>query len=206
MDDPRLWVLREALASYASDPDDPPIEEDDTVQAAVSLVLRGGDPVDFLIIKRAEHEDDPWAGHMALPGGRRESVDGDLADTAVRETLEETGVDLDELGDRLGRLEEVAPSGARLPRLTITPFVYAVPDSTRAKVASREVAHVHWVRLADLHEPANRGTIEMELPGGTRSFPCFRVAGEVVWGLTYRILEDFLAVWAEEAPTRPTPR
>lgn len=201
MHDPRFWILREALASYASDPDDPPVDEDDRVQAAVSLLVRAGDPLDILIIKRARHEGDPWSGHMALPGGRQEPRDATLFATAERETLEETGVDLSR-GARLGRLESVTPHSTDLPRLTIHPFVYGVHADTGARVASPEVEAVHWVALAELRDPENVGTVRISLREGARDFPCLRVAGEVVWGLTWRILQDFLHAYPEEALRR----
>lgn len=197
MDDPRLWVLREALSSYASDPDDPPVDREDRLQAAVAVVVRGGDELDLLLIKRACHEGDPWSGHMALPGGRRDPSDADLVDTAVRETLEETAVDLAANGHPLGRLDDVAPRSVRLPRLTISPFVFGVPAATEARVASREVDAVHWVPLARLRHPDTRRTVQIELPGGAREFPCLRVVGEVVWGLTYRILDDLLSTYRD---------
>lgn len=213
MDDPRFWALREALASYASDPDDPPVGDDDLIHAAVSVVLRGRDDLDLLLIKRAAHEGDPWSGHMALPGGRAEPDDDSLTGTAIRETHEETGVDLDTRGHVLGRLERVAPVSARLPRITISPFVFGVEDDTSAAVASPEVAAVHWVGLDELRNPDTSGTVDISVPGGgSRAFPCFRVAGEVVWGLTWRILTDFFDVYPEEelarlaASTPPTPR
>lgn len=201
MDDPRFWILREALASYASDPDDPPVEDDDILQAAVSLIVRFGSELEILVIKRARHPGDPWSGHMALPGGRREPEDPALAETAVRETREETAVDLRD-GVRLGRLDEVTPRSTRLPRLTIHPFVYGVHADTEAEVASPEVEAVHWVSMAALRDPANAGTVSISLPGESRDFPCLRVAGEVVWGLTYRILDDFLRIYPEEALRR----
>ena len=64
--------------------------------AAILLALRArtdGEP-ELLMIKRAEAEGDPWSGHVACPGGRMEPEDHDLAVTAVRETLEETGDDI----------------------------------------------------------------------------------------------------------------
>ena len=195
MDDPRFWALREALASYASDPDDPPVRDDDVIQAAVSVIVRGRDSLDLLLIKRAEHERDPWSGHMALPGGRRDPVDDDLVRTAVRETLEETGLDLDDHGHRLGRLEQVVPVSRRLPSLSIRPYVFGVGAGARARVASREVDAVHWVPLHLLTAPDVRSEVEIELGRETRTFPCFRVGGEVVWGLTYRILTDFLEAY-----------
>lgn len=48
--------------------------------AAVAAVFRAGadDHPELLMIKRAEHETDPWSGHVALPGGRMEPLDRDL--------------------------------------------------------------------------------------------------------------------------------
>lgn len=192
--DPRFWILSEALASYASDANDPPILDGDYLQASVALVLRARDPLELLLIKRATSERDPWSGHMALPGGRRDDADADLEETARRETLEETGVDLWSLGRPLGRLDDLTPSSPQLPRLTISPWVFAVPRDTEARVASNEVDEVHWVGLPHLLAPETRSAVEIPLPGGARSFPSFLVSGEHVWGLTYRILERFLEV------------
>jgi len=67
----------------------------DARPAAVALVLLDGPQgIEILLIKRAERADDPWSGQIALPGGRYDVGDRDLEATAVRETREETGVDL----------------------------------------------------------------------------------------------------------------
>jgi 8-oxo-dGTP pyrophosphatase MutT (NUDIX family) len=195
--DPRFWVLSEALASYASDAADPPPPDPDFIQAAVTVVIRGSERLELLLIKRARSERDPWSGHMALPGGRRDPGDASLQETAVRETLEETGLDLVAGGVHLGRLDEVTPGSVRLPRLTIAPFVYGVPGRAEARVASREVDAVHWVTLDDLRAPGTHGDVDIPLPGGARTFPCYRVVDEIVWGLTYRILSQFLALYPD---------
>ena len=188
--DPRFWVLSEALASYASDEDDPLLLDEAYLQAAVAVVLRAQPTLEVLLIKRAQSERDPWSGHMALPGGRRDPEDDDLQTTAVRETAEETGVDLDRNGRSLGRLDVVAPSSPRLPKLTISPFVFGVgPD------VSHEIEQVYWVPVDFLRDPARHGSIDIPLPGGTRAFPCYEVAGELVWGLTHRILTQFLTLY-----------
>ena len=77
--------------------------------AAVSVVVRANRHLDLLLIKRARSERDPWSGHMALPGGRRDPEDRDLEATASRETLEETGLDLAGVGTPLGRLDLLTP-------------------------------------------------------------------------------------------------
>lgn len=159
--------------------------------------MRGNPDLEILLIKRAHHDGDPWSGHVALPGGRWEESDPNLLATAIRETREETGVDLAG-GQPLGRLDEVRPNSPRLPRIAIHPFVFGVRPGTDAHAASREVDKVHWVALATLRDPAVAGTVEIPMSGGAREFPCLRLEGEVVWGLTYRILTDFLRLYPEE--------
>jgi 8-oxo-dGTP pyrophosphatase MutT (NUDIX family) len=198
--DPRFWVLSEALASYAGDANDPLVLEGKIIQASVALVLRARDPLEVLLIKRATSERDPWSGHMALPGGRRDEVDADALDTARRETLEETALDLIALGTPLGRLDDVRPSSPRLPKLVISPFVFGVSADADASVASREVEHVLWVSIDELRSIETRSSISIPLPGGPRDFPSFHLFGEHVWGLTYRILEQFLEVYPDGEP------
>ncbi len=202
MSDPRFRVLEEALASCPPEAHDPAIDRHGGIQAAVAVIVRGGAELDLLLIKRALHEADPWSGHMALPGGRWERGDDSLLDTAVRETAEETGVDLT-AGVHLGPLPKVHPSSPRLPRVTIHPFVFGVGAETSARAASEEVATVHWVSLRHLRDPTSAGEVEVE--GNPTTFPGLRVDGEVVWGLTYRILRGFLALHSDETTRGPGP-
>lgn len=193
--DPRFWVLQEALANYAADPDDPPFRPGETLQAAVSVVLRSAEELELLLIKRARMEGDPWSGHMALPGGRRDETDENLLDTAIRETREEVSISLSDSGSiHLGRLEKVSPQSARLPSLSIHPFVFGVAGATEGEPDPREVKRLHWISVDRLRDPETQDSVEIELWNEVRDFPCFRVGGEPVWGLTHEILTQFLDV------------
>ena len=103
---------------------------------------------ELLIIKRAEHEGDPWSGHLALPGGRAEPQDADLLITAARETYEEVGIDL--LGpngsrDRfIGQLPLIVPTNPGLPQIEITPLVALAPQNLTMTL-SGEVGATFWV-------------------------------------------------------------
>lgn len=158
-------------------------------EAAVALMLRPtGAGLEFLAIKRAENERDPWSGHMALPGGRREEDDPDLRATAVRETLEEVGMDLEMVGRVLGQLDDVYPRTRRIPAIAITPFVFAVDGGVVAET-STEVEHAVWVPLNVVVGEEHKGTMELEvLPG--REFPTIEYGGHVIWGLTLAILRQ----------------
>jgi len=189
--DPRLSAIQRVFSSVPTPPRHPAAETGDRKHAAVSLILRGGSELEALLIRRAESEGDPWSGQMALPGGRRDPGDPDLLHTAMRETLEETGLDLHGAGKKLGSLEFLEPNTTRLPPISIFPFVFGVPGSTEAQVASSEIAEVLWVPLSYLYSPEASGTVGIPLGETPRTFPCFRVGERVIWGLTYRILQDF---------------
>ena len=188
--DPRLRRLVDRLSGQ-SDPGSEPPPVDGHTQAAVTLVLRASGDLEILLIKRAESERDPWSGHIALPGGRRDPEDRDLTHTAIRETSEETGVELADAGWSLGRLERVRPSHPTLPPITITPYVFGVPDGIQARVNSKEVDQVLWVPVPVLLDPNTRGTTTVQLPEGATDFPCYKVGNHTVWGLTFRILSEF---------------
>jgi 8-oxo-dGTP pyrophosphatase MutT (NUDIX family) len=159
-------------------------------EAAVVLMLRPtGSGLEFLAIKRVEHERDPWSGHMALPGGRREPEDGDLWATAVRETWEEVRIELGRRGRLLGQLDDVYPRTRRIPAIAITPFVVAV-DSKVVASCSSEVERAVWVPLRVVVEEEHRGTLVLDaLP--EREFPTIEYGGHVIWGLTLNILHQF---------------
>jgi len=145
-----------------------------------------------LLIRRSEQEADPWSGHVALPGGRRAANDHDLLTTAQRETEEETGIPLARVGTLLGRLDELAPRNPVLPPLVISPFVLAVPPDTEAVPDHREVMAAVWAPVAALRERDAISEITIELSGGSRNFPAIVYGEYVIWGLTHRILEQFL--------------
>jgi len=175
--------------------DEGPWDEGMAIQGAAdepSGVTTGPAP-DLLLIRRAPHDRDPWSGHMALPGGRRDPTDASLLDTARRETLEEVDIALGEVGRFLGRLDPVVPLSPQLPPLTILPLVFMVPRGVQGRIGSAgEVAELHWVSLAHLRNPASRTSFRY--PGaGDLSFPAFDVEGRSVWGLTHRVLSDLLA-------------
>ncbi len=188
--DVRFRSLVDQISRWPGQRQEPDHPEGHT-EAAVALILRASPELDILLIRRAESERDPWSGHVALPGGRRDAEDASLTETAIRETAEETGVDLS-LGWSLGRLSRVVPSSPRLPPITITPYVFGVPDGVEANSDSAEVDQVLWLPLPVLLDPKTRGTTTIPLPEGPMDFPCYWVEGHAIWGLTFRILSEFV--------------
>ncbi|MCY3547968.1 MAG: CoA pyrophosphatase [Gemmatimonadetes bacterium] len=203
----RLSQLPDALADRFG-PTNSAFPDRHRKNAAVALVLRPpsgvADPrvdrCEVLAIRRADSSRDPWSGQMALPGGSLDAVDPGLMAAAVREAHEETGLRLDVDGHPLGRIEPMRPLGVRLPVITIWPFVFQADPTTKARIASPEVASVHWFQVRALGDRSNRDSYTYRDPSlGARQFPCIRLDGQVIWGLTYRILTQFLEVLRSSA-------
>ncbi|HEX6006859.1 MAG TPA: NUDIX domain-containing protein, partial [Burkholderiales bacterium] len=114
IDDVRFVELRRAFEQHAPVPAE---RYEGAREAAVALLLRAHDELELLLIKRAEQESDPWSGHVALPGGRRNRHDSDLLHTALRETEEEVGIAVGRDLQLIGALDEVSPRNPRLPPL-----------------------------------------------------------------------------------------
>jgi len=167
-----------------------------TRQAAVAMILKSTDALtEALFILRASHEGDPWSGHMALPGGHNEPEDPDLRQTAEREVLEEIGLDLVVSGQFIGEIDAVRanPRGRNLD-LIVTPFVYLLKDVDAIFTPNYEVAKILWGSLNDMHSGESLTTGGFEIQGEHHRYPGYQVEGEIVWGLTYRMLDQFFGM------------
>lgn len=164
-------------------------------QAAVVAVFRVRYEPELLFIKRAEVKGDPWSGHIAFPGGRREQEDVTLEDTALREAHEELGLDMDH-SSLIGRLDDLAPRSKLLPPIIVRPFVATVSADTEL-VPSREVASAFWVPTSVLTSPSTQSEIEVfsQSEGQPRRYPAYRVGDHVVWGITERIVRQLLSLY-----------
>ncbi len=164
--------------------------------AVLLLFAVTGSDVDVLLIERASTLRS-HAGQVAFPGGACDPSDADATATALREAVEETG--LDPAGVQiLGTLPElyIAPSG-----FLVTPVLaWWRHPSPVAPADPAEVSSVHRVPVAVLVEPANRRRVRHS---SGYVGPAFRVAafadrdgapGEelLVWGFTALLLERVL--------------
>ena len=182
-----LERARRALARYAAQE----ISAPEARPAAVALILveqSGG--LEALFIKRAARAGDPWSGQVAFPGGRHDPEDADLLATAIRETREETGVELSD-AERLGVLDDLYPRTPTLPPVRVRPFVFAMP-ARRPLIATAEVERAFWVPLARIVEPGVRREVKLLVGGVERVFPAYDLGEDVIWGMTERILTPFL--------------
>lgn len=173
--------------------------------AVLVLFGEGVHGPDVLLIERAatlrSH-----AGQPAFPGGAVDPGDATPTAAALREAVEETGLD---------------PAGvhafAELPSLWLPPSGYLVvpvlawwrEPSAVGPVDPAECASVARVPVAELVDPANR--LRVHHPNGYVG-PAFDVGGMLVWGFTGGLLDRLLDLggWTQPwdtsrvEPLRPT--
>lgn len=168
-------------------------DTDGRTRASVALIIRQlSDDMEILFIQRAAHDKDPWSGHIAFPGGKWEP--GELVcQTALRETLEEIGIDLQD-ALYLGRLSDIV--GTNLP-VWVSCCVYGMGQGGQTPVLSDEVSDAFWVRLSDVRD--RRRHLLAPVAFGEKSYevPAIKLPGDckpVLWGITYRLVMQFLEV------------
>ena len=189
---PEIVKLRSALASHSAAGAE---EREGIRRAAVALIIRAGEDgkPELLFIKRAEYPADPWSGQIAFPGGREETADPTLADTAIRETREETGIDLVRDGIVIGTLDDLRPQTVKLPAVIVRPYVVLL-DRFEPLVLSDEVALAFWVPLQSLKDASLWRDTTVLARGVQLSMRGFHHEGHVIWGMTERILAQLLAL------------
>ncbi len=165
-----------------------PTVADGVRYAAVSAIFVGDERApQLLYIRRAERANDPWSGQIAFPGGKHEPFDRTLLDTAMRETQEEIGLDLQR--ERcLGWVDEIKATARGVEiGLIVVPFVFWLDALPKVAPSSDEVSEILQADVAHLRSNSARTTFPYTHEGSSLSLPGYDVDGRVVWGMTYRM-------------------
>jgi len=177
-------ILRALLNKLSAD--QPPIESKRL--AAVSVIVAGEESPRTLLIKRAEHTDDPWSGQIAFPGGKMNESDNSARETAVRETREEVGLDL-AAGARFAGY--FVPFRTHTGGMDVIPLVFLMKREVEV-TPNGEVSEYRWVGLKEFLLPSSASTYRLKTRGFSSDMPAFAVGDFVVWGLTHRIISSLL--------------
>ena len=156
-------------------------------EAAVLMPVfeRAGEPYFLLTLRTQEVE--THKGQISFPGGMRHG-DEDLETTALRETCEEIGLDHGHV-EILGRFHDYVSS----TDYRVTTFTGYIREPFEPIPQPTEVADVLEVPFSIFHDPARLRVEKMTLKDRLVDVLFYTYGTHQIWGLTARIIRDFLA-------------
>ncbi len=163
------------------------LKEEFRDEAAVLMPIfeRQGDP-HFLLTLRTE-EVQTHKGQISFPGGMRDGSES-LEQTALRETFEEIGIESRQI-EILGRYHEyLSVTDSR-----VTPFAGYIDGPFTVRPQTAEVAEVLFVPFRIFADPGRLRIEQMPYRRRTREVYFYSFEKHQIWGLTARIIRDFLA-------------
>jgi 8-oxo-dGTP pyrophosphatase MutT (NUDIX family) len=176
------------------------------MSASVAVVLREVESdLEALFIRRAEHDADPWSGHLAFPGGRLDAEDADARSAAERETIEELGIDLaDATRARcLGQLSDVL---GHAESIRVSAYVYGISGDPLLRL-NHEIRDAFWTPLHHCTDPRRQSMREFSYLERSMPLPTIRLLEDndapVLWGITYKFLDDFMSTIGRPIPFMP---
>ena len=164
--------------------------------AAVLIPLARSNEAWQLVFTRRTETVEHHKGQVSFPGGGCEVGESTPEATALREAKEEIGLAPEDVR-LLGRMNEVYT----ITRYQVTPIVGVIPWPYPFRPEPAEVARVFTIPLLWLADPANWEEQPVTPPGLSRSFPVIRYHsydGEILWGASARITQDFLKIILEQ--------
>jgi len=151
--------------------------------AAVCLLLKPAvEDYEILFVKRVKRQSDPWSGQIAFPGGKRDLVDRNLKDTIIREVFEETNIKLKE-NNFVGALKIIDSELNR--NFKILPFIALLKKNPRIELNKNELESYFWISYDDFNRSKGNAGF------GNKRVPAYIFGENIVWGVTYNILEMF---------------
>lgn len=124
------------------------------------------------------------SGQISFPGGKYEHTDKELCKTAVRETIEEIGVDAEKI-HIIGNL----PPLPTISQFEVTPFIAFLDADHQIKLDPNEVAEVFEVPLVHLLNPNNLHSQTFSLKHTQHRVFALPFQDYFIWGVTAQILQ-----------------
>jgi 8-oxo-dGTP pyrophosphatase MutT (NUDIX family) len=152
--------------------------------------------IHFPLIKRAEYVG-AHSGQISLPGGKAEPGERPV-DAALRECQEEIGIDSASISV-LGQLSDffVMPSN-----FMVTPVIGVLHERPVFKPDSYEVVRILEADIASIIHDGAMKQKEILAAGKYRMIaPHFEIDGEIVWGATAMMLNEFRLIVKEVLQT-----
>jgi 8-oxo-dGTP pyrophosphatase MutT (NUDIX family) len=152
----------------------------------IPILQEMGEP-HFLLTERT-HQVETHKGQISFPGGVMEPSDQSLLQTALRETEEEIGLHRNKVRI-LGEFDDYLS----ITNLVVTPFAGWIDWPDNLKLNPAEVTEILLVPFSTFRDENLTRIEKRKRAEGEETLYFYDFQGKVIWGLTARIIRDFLA-------------
>ena len=153
------------------------------------LLYYSGTELYLALIKRAE-DGGAHSGQIAFPGGKYEKHDNSLTETALRETEEEIGINMDKL-EVLGTLTNLY---IPVSNYNVFPTVGFCSSEPNFNINKAEVEKMILIPLNELFKRKNLKTEIITVREKKIKTPFYEINKQIVWGATAMIISEFVEV------------
>lgn len=128
------------------------------------------------------------AGQIAFPGGKQDEGDKDLAETALRESNEEIGIN----PVNLKPIGSLSPVYIPVTNFLVHSFVFIHEEKPELQINPDEVNEVLEVTLSEIFSVKSKSFADIELENGLilKNTPCFTIQNKIIWGATSILLNE----------------
>ncbi|MCA1834428.1 MAG: CoA pyrophosphatase [Actinomycetota bacterium] len=183
--------LRDRLAAVLQGREKAALDLEGQVPAAVIIPIfeRDGEP--WMIFTRRTQHVKHHKGEISFPGGARDPQDETIQATAIRETVEELGID-SAMIDIVGELDDYPTF---VTNYLISPFVAMIPEDHSFSHSEREIDEIIELPVREMATAVR--TEDWSERG--RPFPMYfyESRGYTIWGVTGHILQRFFSIAGE---------
>jgi 8-oxo-dGTP pyrophosphatase MutT (NUDIX family) len=144
----------------------------------------------LVLIKRNVY-DGVHSGQISFPGGKYEQEDTDLVQTALREAMEETGIDRHKV-ELIGKLSTIyiPPSN-----YVVQPVLGWLSNEPEFVPEAAEVSEILRIPLSEFSNPGNVQEKEIIHRNSQKMMvPCYYIQGHIIWGATAMMLSEMIDV------------
>lgn len=137
-----------------------------------------------ILTKRAKHlRHHP--GQISFPGGKFESEDLSLMNTAIRETREEVGIE-----DKYIRVFGQLPQLPTISHFNVTPFLAFISPGYQTHIDPNEVEYVFEVPASHILNPHKLYSSKFKLKQTSHRVFAIPYRQHFIWGMTAQIIES----------------
>ncbi len=160
--------------------------------AVLCLLYPQASDLHMVFIRRASHHNDKHSAQIAFPGGKVESSDNTIIDTALREANEEIGLD----PNQVNIIGEITPLPIPVSRFKVFP-VLGYTDQTPIFIPQlSEVDEILEFPIEMLIDPGKVEKHRIKLSSGQwiKNVPVYNINGHIIWGATAMILSEVIEI------------